>query len=648
MERSELTASIVVDNTGKGKNKREDVYRDTPLPFAGSISGQFPRKERAARCNAEAKQGAEAEGSLSAGRGFSAEESHSAGRGSSVEGSLSARRGSSVEQSHSEERNGYFSDVPGQILEMIRLYEFGDGSPEHRARMFCRQGKFMEKYEDDFHWKGDFRRYFTTYHDLNIRQLRGYFTWRTGIRNGEYRPISTSLAYMYLYELLCGIGASSVDDVLQKMETFEKNYVDAGISDPGMRKNIRRWMFEYAVLHGLPAERVRSYANPEALDFDHSLVILKNPENHANEEIFHAMSRFTGQTIEKSAVLTRNRGKGIQLLAGIWRYLSEHFEDNGRDIFTVCFGTRKCYPWHPLSNAVYWEERELPNMDFEMDECRTFHLRDGKCQEERYGGLGLHLDWFRSLLRASDRIIRRELRTGHYLRERKDEQWAVPYIEAALREMEAEEQRAAMPVIEIDYAGLKQIREDAAITRDSLLTDEEIEESREPETDVVQELHSREPESTGGQEMDSAVKMDLSSAEADTEVVVNKIRPSLYLADIEPAVKKMRPSSSDVDTEAVVKKDRPSSGEADGDAGVKTKTGADSMYRRILVMLLDGQPINDVVRESHLMPAVVADAINEAFFDEIGDSVVECDGDEICVVEDYREDIIQALGEISL
>ena len=588
MERSGLTASIVVDNTGKEKNKGEEVYRDTPLPFAGSISGQFPRKERAARCNAEAKQGAEAEGSLSAGRGFSAEESHSAGRGSSVEGSHSARRGSSVEESHSEERNGYSSDVPGQILEMIRLYEFGDGSPEHRARMFCRQGKFMEKYEDDFPWQGDFRRYFTTYHDLNIRQLRGYFTWRTGIRNGEYRPISTSLAYMYLYELLCGIGASSVDDVLQKMETFEKNYVDAGISDPGMRKNIRRWMFEYAVLHGLPAERVRSYANPEALDFDHSLVILKNPENHADEEIFHAMSRFTGQTIEKSAVLTRNRRKGSQLLVGIWRYLSEHFEDNGRDIFTVCFGTRKRYPWHPLSNAVYWEERELPDMDFEMDECRTFHLRDGKWQEERYGGLGLHLDWFRSLLRASDRILRRELRTGHYLRERKDEQWAVPYIEAALREMEAEEQRAAMLVIEIDYSGLKQIREDAAITRDSLLTEEEMEESREAEN-------------AGGPEMDSAVK---------------KIQQS--------------------------------PGEADRDAGVKPKTGADSLYRRILLMLLDGQPINDVVRENHLMPAVVADAINEAFFDEIGDSVVECDGDEICVVEDYREDIIQALGEISL
>jgi hypothetical protein len=45
------------------------------------------------------------------------------------------------------------------------------------------------------------------------------------------------------------------------------------------------------------------------------------------------------------------------------------------------------------------------------------------------------------------------------------------------------------------------------------------------------------------------------------------------------------------------------------------------------------------------MPEIVADELNEALFDEIGDSVVECDGDEIILVEDYREDIMELLGE---
>ena len=44
------------------------------------------------------------------------------------------------------------------------------------------------------------------------------------------------------------------------------------------------------------------------------------------------------------------------------------------------------------------------------------------------------------------------------------------------------------------------------------------------------------------------------------------------------------------------------------------------------------------------MPTVVTDTINEAFFDEIGDSVVEYDGSSIKLVEDYREDLERILG----
>ena len=48
--------------------------------------------------------------------------------------------------------------------------------------------------------------------------------------------------------------------------------------------------------------------------------------------------------------------------------------------------------------------------------------------------------------------------------------------------------------------------------------------------------------------------------------------------------------------------------------------------------------------EHHRMPTVEADAVNEALYDEIGDSVLECDGDEIALAEDYREDLLRILG----
>ena len=57
-----------------------------------------------------------------------------------------------------------------------------------------------------------------------------------------------------------------------------------------------------------------------------------------------------------------------------------------------------------------------------------------------------------------------------------------------------------------------------------------------------------------------------------------------------------------------------------------------------------GEPVDALIRNNHLIASVVADTINEAMYDEIGDSVVECDGDDLTLVEDYREDLEFILG----
>ena len=44
------------------------------------------------------------------------------------------------------------------------------------------------------------------------------------------------------------------------------------------------------------------------------------------------------------------------------------------------------------------------------------------------------------------------------------------------------------------------------------------------------------------------------------------------------------------------------------------------------------------------MPSLVADAVNEALYDEIGDTVLNCEDDELALVEDYREDLWRMLG----
>ena len=69
----------------------------------------------------------------------------------------------------------------------------------------------------------------------------------------------------------------------------------------------------------------------------------------------------------------------------------------------------------------------------------------------------------------------------------------------------------------------------------------------------------------------------------------------------------------------------------------------DDVHTQILLSVMRGEPVAGLIRQKALMPSVVADAINEALFDEIGDNVLSCEGDEIMLVEDYREDLERIL-----
>ena len=69
-----------------------------------------------------------------------------------------------------------------------------------------------------------------------------------------------------------------------------------------------------------------------------------------------------------------------------------------------------------------------------------------------------------------------------------------------------------------------------------------------------------------------------------------------------------------------------------------------ALHTQILVSVMRGEPVDALIRSNHLMASVVADTINEAMYDEIGDSVVECDSDDLTLVEDYREDLEFILG----
>ncbi len=357
--------------------------------------------------------------------------------------------------------------VPEKIRRMLEMFEYGDRSFLQKCSMFLKQGIFMEDYEDRAMWYGDLRRAFPVYHDLNVRQLRGYFAWRALIRKGRYEKTCESFAYIYIYELLNGIGTASPEHSLEKLEEFYTEYIEPGLGDLTLKRDLRKWIREYAIIYGLPAEHVRRYAEGASEERARAVSALRFPGSLSDEVVFSALAAFSGSRISSSPVISKYKEKGKHLFAEVWRHMPD-------SVFTSCFGELRSVPWHPLASAVYLERRRPEDREYVLDSCRKYTCEDGVWHETGYFSPYADRDRFISLMHVTDMKLRRLLHTGHYLRGMQGEEWAEECVGQALQKIKAEAAEAARPKISIDISGLDRIRMDAGVTRDSLLTEDEL------------------------------------------------------------------------------------------------------------------------------------------------------------------------------
>ena len=70
----------------------------------------------------------------------------------------------------------------------------------------------------------------------------------------------------------------------------------------------------------------------------------------------------------------------------------------------------------------------------------------------------------------------------------------------------------------------------------------------------------------------------------------------------------------------------------------------DETERQILSLLLADKPAKTLLAEKRILPEIIADRLNEAFFDEIGDTVIMCEVDTIALVPEYRAEINRIIG----
>ena len=534
--------------------------------------------------------------------------------------------------------------LPDQYRKMREISRWQDdpkggaGRWLSEAELFYRQGLLMANFEDDCPYNGTFKSYFPTYNAMSDRQLRGYFTWRAQVRRGNIEETSTSFAFLYLYELICGIGVDDPLDGFDKIKAFWGAY---RAFEPGIDRFARVWLQDYAVFHGLDPRLLR---DSKTVMFDNALIELRRaardlapaqapsgqtakrrktseptlplpPDEAREERLMAAINALSTYNLNNSRL---DRGHHLDLrhvACAVYVRMARYYDTHRKTgIVASLFGEETAMPYTMFASAVFFAPERHEDCEYRLDPIHIYRCQNGFWECMRIHGSRQKSSKLGEIMRACDQRLRLALDPSHPLKEEKVPKYLAKIIDdetVAWLSWNATHQ----PVkIDIDLSQLGHIRSAAAQTREALLIDEEREDDA---TADVEEADSGQPEAEPVANMIvEPVAAPMEQDEAD-EPTISTEQFGVVAPLLAPAPAPATAMSADT-----------------ASALVPAAEG----YLRALLEQNAAQAASAVARSDQSEDMLV-DSINEALFDLVGDTVIEFGATGPQIIEDYEADV---------
>ena len=514
----------------------------------------------------------------------------------------------------------------------------GAGRWLSEAELFYRQGLLMADFEDDCPYNGTFKSYFPTYNAMSDRQLRGYFTWRAQVRRGNIEETSTSFAFLYLYELICGIGVDDPLDGFDKIKAFWDAY---RAFEPGIDRFARVWLQDYAVFHGLDPKLLR---DSKTVMFDNALIELRRaardlapaqapsgqtakrrktseptlplpPDETREERLMAAINALSTYNLNNSR-LDRGHHRDLRHVACAAYVRMARYYDTHRKtgIVASLFGEETAMPYTMFASAVFFAPERHKDCEYRLDPIHIYRCQNGFWECMRIHGSRQKSSKLGEMMRACDQRLRLALDPAHPLKEEKVPKYLAKIIDdeiVAWLSWDA----AHQPVkIDIDLSQLGHIRSAAAQTREALLIDEEREDGT----------------------LTEAVEADSGQLEAEPEanMVAEPVATTMQQDEAdEPTI-----STEQFGVVAPLLAPAPTPATAMHADTASALAHAAEDYLRALLEQNAAQAASAVERSGQSEDMLV-DSINEALFDLVGDTVIEFGATGPQIIEDYEADV---------
>lgn len=365
--------------------------------------------------------------------------------------------------------NGY---TPERITQMIRMAKTGEMRYYHSYRVFYLQGKAMEDFTDNYEYTGTFTCYYPTYTSMTITQLRGYFTWRTAVRRGEYPEVSLSFIFVYIYELICGIGVSSAEKGFDALVDISEKYSTVY---PVLRHFIKKWLEDYVVYYGLGSEYAdRVFDNI----FDENALILTAPDEHTDAEIISAIKLISSYGVERSPFYKSFPEDMDRVLAGVYRRMCIHHLKKSKHSYPeMLFGEFREYEYELFRNAVFYDNRKYEDYQYSVSPARSFSCVNGRWECRSFFSTAGCRQKLGDLCKTVDSVMRERYGSCRPIMKNIDTKYVLAIINEEIDALLAEKKKAEESKVTIDVTKLGGIRSAADITRDRLMTESEMEET---------------------------------------------------------------------------------------------------------------------------------------------------------------------------